>query len=233
MFKKKKNQSTTPVHGTKNWFQKLTGLISDILKYYTDNRSFFITTNIILFFLVYWIFGSDLIGSSQERILTVFFGLSFIYAIVTTIGTSEFLKQLTGTRGESSIWRYLLVEISAFIGIWLFCFWTFVKMPDVITDLYQAVQYIFFPLFLLTVPYNAIGWHGIRLIKENEARLNGLYCLVCNKKVPDDAIWCPFCCNVVSKNFPCPNCGSIISPGWAYCPKCGRIENPLHLKKKK
>lgn len=52
-----------------------------------------------------------------------------------------------------------------------------------------------------------------------------MICKNCNKEVPEDYMFCPYCGKRVDGNKNCPKCGALIPEDFAFCPKCGANTN--------
>ena len=59
-----------------------------------------------------------------------------------------------------------------------------------------------------------------------------MICKNCNKEVPEDYMFCPYCGKRVDGNKNCPKCGALIPEDFAFCPKCGANTNAEPVAKK-
>lgn len=58
-----------------------------------------------------------------------------------------------------------------------------------------------------------------------------MICKNCNKEVPADYTFCPYCGKRVDGNKNCPKCGALIPEDFAFCPKCGADANAKSVVK--
>ena len=59
-------------------------------------------------------------------------------------------------------------------------------------------------------------------------------CNHCNKQIPFESTFCPYCGNEINQNSECPSCGKEVSDKYDYCPYCGqymKIDHPLYESK--
>ena len=76
----------------------------------------------------------------------------------------------------------------------------------------------------LTAAVNELLVEEQRTVRKKETPhihlVSELPCPKCNKNIPKDAKFCPYCGKPIQRRL-CPNCKKVVEVGWKFCRHCG------------